>query len=145
VMTEQIVALERIGDLVSYPLHVRPIICKWVYKIKIRFDGSLEHYKICLVARGFRQEHDCDYDVTFAHVAHMTIVRNLLVVAFIREWSISQFDVNNAFLNSELRATVYMRPSLGYPVPDGMVCHLHLSLYVVSSFCLCGHNYCFFC
>jgi hypothetical protein len=37
--------------------------------------------------------------------------------------------VKNVFLNGELREDVYMRPPPGYSVPDGMVCHLHRSLY----------------
>jgi hypothetical protein len=33
---------------------VRPITCKWVYKVKTRSDDSLECYKVHLVARGFQ-------------------------------------------------------------------------------------------
>ncbi|WVZ84335.1 hypothetical protein U9M48_031376 [Paspalum notatum var. saurae] len=129
-MAEEIAALECTGiwDLVLTPSHIRPINCKWVYKVKTRFDGSLERYKARLVARGFQQEHGRDYDETFALVAHMTTVRALLAVASVREWSISQLDVKNAFINGELREEVYMQPPPGYSVSEGMVCRLRRSL-----------------
>ncbi|WVZ52525.1 hypothetical protein U9M48_003573, partial [Paspalum notatum var. saurae] len=130
-MAEEIAALERTStwDLVPTTSHVRPITCKWVYKVKTRSDGSLERYKARLVARGFQQEHGRDYDETFAPVAHVTTDRALLAVASIREWSISQLDVKNVFLNGELREEVYMQPPPGYSVPEGMVCRLRRSLY----------------
>uniref|UniRef100_A0A2N9HRD4 Reverse transcriptase Ty1/copia-type domain-containing protein n=1 Tax=Fagus sylvatica TaxID=28930 RepID=A0A2N9HRD4_FAGSY len=51
-----------------------------IYKIKTRADGFVEHYKACLVAKGFTQE----YVVTVLH------------------WPLFQMDVKNAFLNSDL-------------------------------------------
>ena len=130
-MAEEIHALERTGtwDLVPLPTGVRPITCKWVYKVKTHSDGSLVRYKARLVARGFQQEYGRDYDETFAPVAHMTTVRTLLAVAAVRQWSISQLDVKNAFLNGELREVVYMQPPPGYTVSDGTVCRLRRALY----------------
>jgi hypothetical protein len=130
-MAEEIAALERTGtwDLVPCPPIVRPITCKWVSKVKTRSNGSLERYKARLVARGFQQEQGRDYDETFAPFDHMTTIHTLLVVASVREWSISQLDVKNVLLKGELRKNVYMRPPPGYSVSDGMVCHFHRSLY----------------
>src|SRR3954468_1715351 len=130
-MAEEIAALERTGtwEIVPLPPLIRQITCKWVYKIKTRSDGSLERYKARLVARGFQQEHGRDYDETFAPVAHMTTVRSLLAVASVRHWSVSQLDVQNAFLNGQLSEEVYMQPPPGYSVPEGMVCRLRRSLY----------------
>ncbi|CAM8951239.1 unnamed protein product [Rhodiola kirilowii] len=130
-MAEELAAFERTGTLEVLPLssHVRPITCKWIYIVKTRYDGFLERYKARLVARGFQQEYGHDYDETFVPVAHMTTICTLLLVASVREWSISQLDVKNAFLNGELREEVYMRPPPGYSIPDGMVLHLCRSLY----------------
>jgi hypothetical protein len=130
-MAEEIAAPERTSmwDLVSCLSYVRPITCKWVYKVKTRSDGSLERYKARHVACGFQQEQGHDYDETFAPVAHMTTIHALLALASIREWFISQLDVKNIFFNGELHEDVYMCPPPGYYVPEGMVCHIHRSLY----------------
>jgi hypothetical protein len=87
VMADEIAALEHTGmwDLVPYPLHVCPINCKWVYKIKTHSDSSPERYKARLVACDFQYERCYDYDETFAHVSHMTSIRILLVVTSIWE------------------------------------------------------------
>jgi hypothetical protein len=130
-MAEEIAALEQTGtwDLVPCPPRVRLITCKWVYKVKTRSDASLERYKARLVACGFQQEQGCDYDETFAPVAHMTTIHTLLTVASVRELSISQLVVKNAFLNGELCEDVYMRSPPGYFVLQDMVCHIRRSLY----------------
>jgi hypothetical protein len=130
-MAEEIAALERTGtwDLVPCPPRIHPITYKWVYKVKTRSDGSLERYKARLVARGFQQEQGHDYDETFAHVAHMATIWTLLIMASVREWSISQLDLKNSFLNGELHEDAYMCPPHGYSISKGMVCHIRGSLY----------------
>jgi hypothetical protein len=126
-----IAALEWTGtwDLVPCHPRVHLITCKWVYKVKTRFDESLEHYMTHLVARGFQQEQGRDYDETFAPTAHMTTICTLLAVASVQEWFISHLVVKNDFLNGELHEDVYMHPTPEYSVSEGMICHLHRSLY----------------
>ena len=62
--------------------------CKWIYKIKTHFDGSIERYKAHLVAKGFTQEYGIDYEETFASVARISSVRALLAVAVARQWDL---------------------------------------------------------
>jgi hypothetical protein len=54
-MSEELTALQCTGtwEVVPLPTHDVPITCKWVFKINTKADGSIQRYKVCLVARGF--------------------------------------------------------------------------------------------
>jgi len=54
-MQAELTALEntRTWKLVDLPPNVKPIGCRWIYKIKYHADGSLERYKARLVVKGY--------------------------------------------------------------------------------------------
>ena len=95
-------------DLVTLPPRKSVVGCKWIYKIKTRSDGSIEHYKARLVAKGFTQEYGIDYEETFAPVTRISSVRALLAVATASKLDLFQMDVKNAFLSGDLSEEVYM-------------------------------------
>ena len=82
-MVEQFQALRdnHIWDVVQCPPIVKVISCKWIYSIKLRFDGTLDHYKARLVVLGNKQEYGVDYEETFSPVAKMTTVRMVISIA----------------------------------------------------------------
>ena len=79
-------------DLVTLPLGKSMVGCKWIYKIKTHLDGSIERYKVCLVAKGFTQKYEHDYDETFASVARISSVRAFFAVAAANKWDIFQMS-----------------------------------------------------
>ena len=80
---------------VLVPPHVarNPISCKWVFRIKQHADGSVEHYKACLEAKGFYQVPGMDFGETFSAIIKPTMVCTILSLAVSRGWVIRQFDV----------------------------------------------------
>ena len=62
--------------------------CKWIYKNKTRFDGSIERYRARLIAKGFTQDYGIDYEETFTPVARISSICALLVVATTSKWDI---------------------------------------------------------
>lgn len=97
----------------------------------------MERYKARLVARGFTQTLGIDYYDTYAPMAKMVTVRLLLTIIDAKHWNVYQLDVNNAFLNGDIRETVYMNLPPGYSFlsalcpanPQDYVCKLCKSLY----------------
>lgn len=103
-MDKEITALHdnHTWDLVDFPQGKNAIGSKWVYKVKLRADGYLERCKARLVAKDFNQKYDNDYEETFSHVVKISPVCDFLAVAASKHWSLHQFDVNNAFLCTDL-------------------------------------------
>ncbi|EOY25977.1 Uncharacterized protein TCM_027349 [Theobroma cacao] len=109
-MAAELAALEDNGtwSIVPLPVDSHAISYKWVFKTKMRVDGSIERFKARL---------------------------SFLALVAAQGWYLSQLDINNAFLNGDLDEEVYMSlpPSYQvkgeYPSNVQLVCILHKSLY----------------
>lgn len=102
---------------------------KWVYKIKLKSDGTLERYKARLVAKDYHQKYGIDFEETFSPVVKMTTVRCLIALAASKNWFLFQLDVINAFLYKDLYEEVYMKIPKGLNVSHNLVCKLNKPLY----------------
>ncbi|GJY39107.1 zinc finger, CCHC-type containing protein [Tanacetum coccineum] len=54
--------------LVDLPPGCKPLCCKWIFKRKLKVDGTIEMFKARLVIQGFRQKSGIDYFDTYAPV-----------------------------------------------------------------------------
>ena len=117
--------------LADLPPGSKPIGCKWIFKKKMKVDGTIDKFKARLVAKGFTQKEGIDYFNTYAPVARISTIRVLIALASIYKFEIHQMDVKTAFLNGELDEEIYMQQPEGFIVQgqEHKVCKLVKSLY----------------
>ena len=82
--------------------------CKWIFKKKMKPDGTIDKYKARLVAKGFKQKESLDFFDTYSPVTRITSIRVLIAIATLHNLEIHQMDVKTTFLNGELEEEIYL-------------------------------------
>ena len=116
-------------ELVTKPSGVRALPGKWVFKLKLKADGTIERYKARWVVKGFKQQEGVDFNDTFASTPSLKSFRMLLALAAKYKLELKHFDVPSAFLNGQLSEDIYVQQPTGFNDGSGRVCRLRRSLY----------------
>ena len=80
-------------ELVDLPPGSKPLQSKWIFKRKMKPDGSIEKYKAKLVIKGYRQREGLDYFDTYSPVTRISSIRMILAIAALRGLEVHQMDV----------------------------------------------------
>nr|GEX00940.1 zinc finger, CCHC-type [Tanacetum cinerariifolium] len=99
------------------PPSCKPLGCKWIFKRKMKVDGTIDKFKARLVIQGFRKKEGIDYFDTYTPLARIAIIRLLLALAAIHNLVIHQIDVKTTFLNGDLDEEVYMKQPKRFVMP----------------------------
>jgi hypothetical protein len=118
-------------ELSERPHGCKPVGCKWVFKKKLRPDGTIEKYKARLIAKGYIQKEGEDYFDTYSLVARLTTIRVLLSMSASYGLIVHQMEAKTTFLNGELEEEICMDQPDGFVVKgeERKVCKLLKSLY----------------
>ena len=118
-------------ELVELPRGCKTIGCKWVFKKKLKADGSIDKFKARLVVKGYTQKEGIDYFDTYSPVTRLTTIRILIAIASIHKLVVYQMDVKTTFLNGDLDEEIYLDQLQGFVVQgqESKVCKLRKSLY----------------
>ena len=118
-------------EVTERPYGCKPVGCKWVFKKKLRPDGTIEKYKARLVAKGYTQREGEDFFDIYSPIDRMTTIWVLLSLAASCGLLVHQMDVKTAFLNGELDEEIYMEQPEGFVLngQESKVCKLLKSLY----------------
>ena len=109
----------------------KPLGYKWIFKRKMKTDGTIDKYKARLVIKGYKQKEGLDYFDTYSPVTRITSIRMVLAIAALQNLEIHQMDVKTAFLNGDLDEEIYMEQPEGFVAlgQEKKVCKLVKSLY----------------
>ena len=120
-MDEEMQSLQKnqTWKLASLPKGKKAIGCKWVYAMKDGFpDKNNVRYKVRLVAKGYAQAKEVDYNEVFSPVVKHSSIRILLALVAQLDLELVQMDVKTAFLHGDLEEEIYMNQPDGFKVAE---------------------------
>ncbi|KAL0430389.1 UNVERIFIED_CONTAM: Retrovirus-related Pol polyprotein from transposon RE1 [Sesamum radiatum] len=106
-MQSELDALEKNNtwEVTALPKDKRAIGYRWIFKLKLNADGSVNKHKARLVAKGYNQVEGIDYVDSFSPVAKAVTVRFVLSVAASFEWHLHHVDASRQW-NEEFTTEV---------------------------------------
>ncbi|GJS11856.1 hypothetical protein Tco_0368652 [Tanacetum coccineum] len=115
---------------------------KWIFKKKMKADGTIDKYKARLMIKGFRQSEGLGYIDTYSPVTRITSIRMVFAIAALRNLEVHQMDVKPAFLSGDLKEEIYMKQPEGFMALglESKVCRLVKSLYGLKKAPKQGHQ-----
>lgn len=108
---------KNVWTMVKRPLNKKVIHGMWLFKRKLKPDGSIKH-KARFVALGNTQVAGEDFGETFAPTGKPSSLRLLIAIAATQGWEVHQMDAVTAFLNSDLTDEVYIEQPEGFKDPQ---------------------------
>ncbi|KAL0455189.1 UNVERIFIED_CONTAM: Copia protein [Sesamum latifolium] len=87
----------QVWTFVDPPKDIKPIGCKWVYKHKLAADGEVTSFKARLMAKGYTQRPEIDFEDTYSPVAMAKSIEILLAIETWYHYEIWQMEVKMAF------------------------------------------------
>lgn len=137
-----VLAANDIWEKVVSSKEINIVISKWVFKLKLHTDDSLNKLKIRVVTRGFSQMYGIDYEDTFVSTVKFDTLCVFLTLIALEDLECHQIDVNNVFTESFLKKTIYMTSSFEVTtISDCVLCILH-SLYDLKQAVKDWHKWC---
>ena len=106
-----------VWELVPRPNGINVIGTKWISKNKSYKHGTVIRNKSRLVAQGYTQVEEIDFDETFALVARLESIKILLAIASHLNFKLYQMDVKSAFLNEMLQEELNVEQPKGFVDP----------------------------
>ena len=84
------------------------------FKIKCWANGSIDKFKVHLVAKGFTQIERINYEETFSPVLRFASIHLRLTLVAHLDLELFQMDVKTVFLNSNFKEEIFMDKPIGF-------------------------------
>ena len=117
-MEEEMKVLEDrgVGEEVNQPINQTVLKEWWVYKTKVKKDGTIEQQKGRYCAKGYSHKPGEDFDDINAPVARLDSLRILLSILVKRNYTLQLLDLKSSFLHDDIDGEAYLELLEEYPI-----------------------------
>ena len=108
------------GPVVQTPASIKPVGNKWVFVRKRNENNDIIRYKARLVAQGFSQRLDIDYEETYSPVMDAITFHFLISLVVYEELGMRLMDVITAYLYGSIDSDIRMKILEGFKLPEAV-------------------------